>query len=192
MSDVEIRSARPDDLPALAPRLGQKEFFADRLARQSECRGVLLVARDDRGLLGVVYLWLEPAEESEIRRHLPKVPLLTHLEVLARERGRGIGTLLIDQTEQFARELGHDRIALAVRTDNIGAAKLYERLGYRDWGHGPVVCLTEEWLPDGSRVRHPEKCYVLAKTLAGTYSENLARPSVNSASKGSTPGDPGS
>jgi GNAT superfamily N-acetyltransferase len=146
--------------------LGQREYFADRWARHEQDRGVLLVACDSRGPLGVVYLWLEPAEESVISRHLPNVPLLTHLEVLAEERGRGIGTLLIEEAAQCAQKRGYASIALAVRTDNTRAARLYRRLDYHQWGNGEVECLTEEWRPGIGRVRHSEECHILVRALA--------------------------
>jgi GNAT superfamily N-acetyltransferase len=164
MRDLVIRPARPDDLGALAEALGQAQFFLDHLARQADGRGVLLSAWQGDAPKGDVYLRLEPAEEPEIRDQLPDVPLLTHLEVVPGYRNRGIGTRLIRAAERYLREGGHNRVALAVEVTNTDAARLYKRLGYRDWSHAPVVCYA--WLPDG-RDRRPEICYVLVKRLAG-------------------------
>ncbi|GAB3159191.1 hypothetical protein GCM10027258_71930 [Amycolatopsis stemonae] len=117
---------------------------------------------------GDVYLWLEDAEERPIRRHLPGVALITHLEVDRDLRNQGIGQALVDAAEQYLAEEGHDRVALAVRTDNTDAARLYRRLGYRDWGHGDVTCYAQRTLPDGSVLEEPERCHVLVKTLTPT------------------------
>ena len=81
MCGLRIRPARPGDLPSLVGRLGQEGYFADRLKREDAGRGVLLTAWRAGLVVGVVYLWLEPAEESEIRTHLPGTPLVTHLEI---------------------------------------------------------------------------------------------------------------
>lgn len=165
MSDADIRRVRADELPALVRALGQRGYFAERLDRQAAGRGILLAAWRDEGPIGDVYLHLEPAEEWQIRRWLPTVPLLTHLEVLPAHRDRGVGTLLIAATENTARGLGHDLIALAVEPRNSAAARLYRRLGYADWAHELVMCLAREETPDGLWVRRPEWCRVLVKPL---------------------------
>jgi GNAT superfamily N-acetyltransferase len=56
------------------------------------------------------------------------------LEVLGQLQRRGVGTALIHAAEDHARSSGHDRIALAVGLDNRNARRLYEHLGYVDWG----------------------------------------------------------
>src|ERR671930_1511936 len=99
MREVEIRQAQRGDLDILARTLGQRQFFADRLDRQDNERGVLLIAWAQGVPIGDVYLWLEKAEEPEIREYLPDVPLLTHLEVSPAHRNQGVGKLLIDKAE---------------------------------------------------------------------------------------------
>ncbi|HJW63533.1 MAG TPA: GNAT family N-acetyltransferase, partial [Actinomycetes bacterium] len=64
--------------------LGQRHFFTDRLARQQDGRGVLLVAWLDGRPVGDVFLDRGPADQPEVRHHLPGVPMLDHLEVLER------------------------------------------------------------------------------------------------------------
>jgi ribosomal protein S18 acetylase RimI-like enzyme len=44
-------------------------------------------------------------------------------------RGHGIGSMLIDQLEEFGRAQGCTRIVLDVAADNDGARRLYERRG---------------------------------------------------------------
>ncbi|KOV88359.1 GNAT family N-acetyltransferase [Nocardia sp. NRRL S-836] len=163
MRDVTIRPARPEDLGSLAGRLGQDRFFADRLDRQSESRGVLLTAWRGGLVIGDVYLWLEPAEEPEIRRYLPETPLVTHLEIHRDHRRQGVGTSLIGAAERLLADRGHDEVALAVEIGNTAAAKLYTRLGYRDWGHSAVKCYS---LADENGHRDVEICDVMVKALA--------------------------
>jgi len=107
----------------------------------------------------------EPAAEPEVRRWLPGVPRLDHLEVLGPFTRRGIGTALIRAAEDTARRLGHERMALGVGVDNRDARRLYERLGYVDWGHGSVVGTWVEYDDDGPPVTLSEVCDVLIKRL---------------------------
>jgi ribosomal protein S18 acetylase RimI-like enzyme len=166
MSDLDIRRARFEDVALLAGPLGDEALFADRLDRQHAGHGVLFVAWASDLPVGVVYLWLQDAEEEPIRVHLPGVALLTHLEVRDDHRNLGIGTTLVRTVERFLRDDGHGRVALAVREDNADAARLYRRLGYRNWGHGDIVCLTAEWLPGEEMPRRePEICHVMVRQL---------------------------
>jgi putative acetyltransferase len=50
--------------------------------------------------------------------------------VLASHRGRGIGRQLLAATLAHARASGITRVELEVRADNVGAIRLYERLGF--------------------------------------------------------------
>jgi GNAT superfamily N-acetyltransferase len=67
--------------------------------------------------------------------------------------------------EDTTRPLGHERIALGVGLDNLRAWRLYERLGYADWGHGAVVGTWVEYPDDGPPVTLSEVCNMLIKRL---------------------------
>jgi GNAT superfamily N-acetyltransferase len=162
---AEIRPGSAADLAALVAALGQRHFFTDHLARQRDGGAVLLVAWLDGRPVGDVFLECGPAAEPEVRRLLPGVPRLIHLEVLGPFQGRGIGTALIRAGEDTARRLGHERIALGVGVDNPNARRLYERLGYADWGHGTVVGTWVERDHDGPPVTLSEVCDLLVKHL---------------------------
>jgi GNAT superfamily N-acetyltransferase len=126
---------------------------------------VLLVAWVDGRPVGDVFLSLGPADEPEVRRHLPGVPTLVHLEVVGPLQRRGIGTALVRAGEDVARRLGHDRVALGVGLDNPGARRLYERLGYTDWGRGHTVASWREHRPGGAPVTVTETIDMLVKRL---------------------------
>ncbi|HET9139965.1 GNAT family N-acetyltransferase [Actinophytocola sp.] len=161
LSDLEIRPASWADLHTLTEALGQRRYFSERLAHQQQGKGVLFTAWKHNRPAGHVYLRLEIAEEAEIRRFLPGVPFLTHLEVLREYRNGGIGTTLIATAEENLRDLRYGRVALAVEVSNVRAARLYERLGYVGWGCGEVVCHS---VFDGDAARE-ERCDVLVKRL---------------------------
>jgi GNAT superfamily N-acetyltransferase len=164
-AEMEVRPASGADLGALVAALGQRPFFADCLARQGSGRGVLLVAWVGGRPVGDVFLTWEPADEPEVRRWLPGVPRLVHLEVLGPLQRRGIGTTLIRAGEDAARRLGHQRLALGVEVCNHDARRLYERLGYADWGHGTVVGTWQERDHDGPPVTVSETLDTLVKCL---------------------------
>lgn len=165
--DVGIRVAEPGDLGALTASMGQRPFFADRLARQARGGGVLLVAALADAVVGDVYLSWEPPGEPELGRHLPGVPSLVHLEVVPHLRGRGIGTSLIQRAEGEAVRRGAARILLGVEGANRGARRLYEGLGYAEWEHGIVPTC---WMVEhGGRHRlHRTAVHVLVKELPAT------------------------
>jgi ribosomal protein S18 acetylase RimI-like enzyme len=50
-------------------------------------------------------------------------------------RGQGLAAMLLRDAEAVARERGSRSLRLEVRADNAGAIRLYERLGYRAFGH---------------------------------------------------------
>jgi GNAT superfamily N-acetyltransferase len=162
---VEIRPGSVADLAARVAVLGECHWFTDRLARQQRGGGVLLVAWLDGHPAGEVYPDCGPAEEPEVRRRLPGVPRLDHLEVPGPLQRRGIGTALVRAAEDTARRLGQQRIALGVGLDNHGARRLYERLGYADWGHGTVVGTWVEHPDGGPPVTLSEVCDMLVKRL---------------------------
>ena len=53
------------------------------------------------------------------------------IAVSASARGRGIGTALLQEAETIARENGFDKVRLDVIDSNLGAQRLYQRLGYQ-------------------------------------------------------------
>ncbi|UJW30570.1 GNAT family N-acetyltransferase [Saccharothrix sp. AJ9571] len=163
MNEVRIREAGSADLPLLIRAMGQERYFSDRLDRQKDGLGRLLVAWQEDRPIGVVYLWLELAEEPELREHLPDTPLLTHLETHVEHRARGIGTSLVGAAERWLADKGYDRVALAVETTNVRAARLYARLGYQEWPHSTVRCLS---LTDSDGRRNVEVCRIMVKPLA--------------------------
>lgn len=162
MANLHIRRARPTDLDVLIDELGEGPLFADRMTRQADGRGTLLAAWLGAVPIGVIYLWLEPAEEDELRERLPGTPILNHLEIREGHRGGGTGTKLITAAERRLRKLRYEQVALAVEVSNRRAARLYTRLGYRDWPYPAIKCYS---LTDGRGQRHAEICRIMVKPL---------------------------
>ncbi|MEW9547602.1 GNAT family N-acetyltransferase [Nonomuraea sp. NPDC050783] len=165
MAAPDIRQAARADLRPLIRSLGQEHYFRDRLAKQDAGHGLLLVAWEREEAVGDVYVWLAPAEEPELRERLPGVALLTHLEVTATRRGQGIGTELLWAAEDRLLARGHERVALGVGLDNLGAQRLYRRRGYVEWPYGTVATTEVVYHPDGTSERRPEVCRVMVRRL---------------------------
>src|SRR5437660_12876462 len=95
--------------------------------------------------------------------------------------------------EQYDNAIGRDRIALGILPDNDGARRLYERLGYRDWGHGPIYSDVLEEQPDGRLVRreNAEEILVMVKNLksSATPSPDNQMPALAGVSESATGGE---
>lgn len=174
-SRVAVRRAGPGDLSVLTAQMGQIEFFEDRLARQHEGRGVLLVAVADTEAVGDVYLWCEEPAEAETRRHLSGVPSLNHLEVRTDAQRQGVGARLTLAAEAQAVVRGASRVYLGVEPDNTGARRLYERLGYVEWSHG-VVPTGWTVTRDGRNEEYRTVMHILVKQLVGDSERILSDP----------------
>lgn len=97
----------------------------------------------------------------ELEKHSAGTWYVNALAVSPGYRGIGIGTTLMDEAESAARQAGYDHLSIQVYEQNIGAVRLYERLGF---------IVTQR-----ARVRrHPCQPYytgdvlLLEKRLAGT------------------------
>ncbi len=121
------RIEEPEDLGAMLVEL--KKWlgrFGDPLDEMEEAvhaafeRGVVLEARDKHERLG--YTILTP---MELEVFFPRFHL-SYIAVSPAARGRGVGTLLIEEAIRAT----DGRLSLHVETDNENAIKLYEKFGF--------------------------------------------------------------
>jgi GNAT superfamily N-acetyltransferase len=161
-----VRAATGRDLRRLVEALGQAQYFRHRIGRQPQLGTLLLAESPDGGrILGDAFVRMMPAEEWELRERLPNVPILSHVEVVPDARNEGIGTTMITNAEGLVRKRGRRRIALGVNMDNLDAYRLYTRLGYEEWGEGPINAMVEQFDEAGRRRFSTEKCHVMVKNL---------------------------
>ncbi len=106
-----------------------RDFIAERIARDESA---IFLAEDAMGqALGFVQLY---PTFSSIDAH--RTWLLSDLFTTPEARGRGVGTLLMNTARDFAVLSGAKGMVLETATDNLGAQRLYEALGYvRDGGY---------------------------------------------------------
>jgi ribosomal protein S18 acetylase RimI-like enzyme len=106
-----------------------RDFIAERIARDES---VIFFASDLTGnALGFVQLY---PTFSSIDAH--RTWLLSDLFTAPEARGQGVGRLLMNAARAFALSTGAKGMVLETATDNFGAQRLYESLGYvRDPGY---------------------------------------------------------
>ncbi|MEU7902716.1 GNAT family N-acetyltransferase [Actinoplanes sp. NPDC049118] len=162
LQGLRIAPQVPGDIDRLGRTFGPsaRGYYLERSRRQ----GVLLVARVGERSVGAVFVSTEPAPESAIIRHLGKVPMLHRLMVDASLRRKGVGTKLIAAAEAELRRRRLWRVAVGVDVDNPSAARLYRRLGYREWAHGLLETIRED-VKDGKVIVLPDECHVFVKHL---------------------------
>jgi ribosomal protein S18 acetylase RimI-like enzyme len=146
---LRIRSARPDDIPALTeiylstarhhaaldpaeyrvPEVGavHARFVAELDAAEEE--DLHLVAEVDGVVVGQLDA-IGGRRRSPGSMRVPRASASIGIAVLDGWRGRGIGTALMAAAEDWARGRDLDVLDLDVATPNEAGRRLYERLGY--------------------------------------------------------------
>ena len=87
--------------------------------------GIILIAKDDDKILGMVNLLF-----TESTALGSKVALLEDMVVLSSSRGRGLGSQLIDYAISEAKKAGCKRITLLTDIENTKAQSFYQKKGF--------------------------------------------------------------
>ncbi len=127
LADVEVREMELADLDQVLDieRLSQVTPWSARafLAELENSYSVYLVACRGERVVGFAGMWLV-VDEAHV----------TNIAVHPAERGRGIGSLLLEELERRARAAGAGHVTLEVRVTNRVARSLYRRHGFTDRG----------------------------------------------------------
>ena len=128
---MEIRSAELRDSPAVSELLSELGFpssaavVSERLDALSAAGETALVAVRGGEVVGLLTLHITPV----LHRPTP-VGRLTALVVTGRERGKGVGRLLVNAAEQFFAERGCGLVEVTSNLRLTDAHSFYKRLGY--------------------------------------------------------------
>jgi ribosomal protein S18 acetylase RimI-like enzyme len=133
-----VRECLASDLALLEihlPSPGRSRWHEPRFSRQLAGRSTYLT------------VWLSPSAPvavgeimwtgcvaPEVVARFPSCPELSGLTVVPARQSRGIGSFLIREAESRALSRGCATLGMGVAADNVRAAALYLRLGYRDVG----------------------------------------------------------
>jgi GNAT superfamily N-acetyltransferase len=146
-----VRSARPGDLPALLALLLDDDIAAEREAAAegpgyeaafdeilADPNQDLLVAERDGDVTGMLQLTFIRGLTSRGGCRA----LVESVRVAATERGRGIGTALVEAAVEAARGRGCYLVQLTTDRRRERALSFYERLGFRDTHRGMKLRLS--------------------------------------------------
>ncbi len=140
--ELEIKPAEESQLDLL-----EREFSPDDLSKhhykryevQKRGEGVYFIAWHGHIPVGHFLLYWSGPQDAHVMQHVD-VTKTAYLEAGATQvayRRKGVATALIQEAERLAKAKGCTRIGLEVgSTDNPDAKRLYEKLGYVDWGQG--------------------------------------------------------
>ena len=128
-----IRSATAADAPQLAPLAGQlgypsaTEQVAERLREilEDAAHAILVAENKDRRIVGYIEIFPFRTIGSE-----PRIEIAS-LVVDESCRSQGVGRLLMDHAENWARARGFKEIGLRSNVIRERAHQFYENLGYR-------------------------------------------------------------
>lgn len=112
-----LTSIESDYIPPLSSLVNISEY-AEKLLKGAKVL-VAVVGTVDVGAIGFY------ANNVETR-----TAFISTIGVLPVERGKNVGTLLIDAAERYCREKRMVNLQLEVSTKNIAALSLYRRLGF--------------------------------------------------------------
>lgn len=145
-----FRSAIADDLaPLLA--LENQCFEHDRLSPRSfqwmitRANASLIVAQHQKQVMGYALLLFHRG--TSLAR-------LYSIAIAPEARGHGLGTRLLAEAEQWARQHDCAYLRLEVRTDNTTAIRLYEGAGYRRFAE------VDDYYEDHTKALRYEKCII--------------------------------
>lgn len=130
------------------------EFGAER-ARRTEggfsYRNALVAERDGRPIGMVLSYAIDTAPDDDpddlpapiapfVKLEAQSVGTwyINALAVFAGARSAGVGSALVQAAENLAVDAGYSSMSVQAYSQNIGAVKLYERLGYQEHGRVPV------------------------------------------------------
>jgi GNAT superfamily N-acetyltransferase len=124
--------------PELGPHVDDETSWSRRQALYQHCLqspdAFLLLVRRDGDLIGYALVAVEPDGDvlwSDTWRVGEKVAELETLYLVPEERGRGLGTLLLDIVDAELEARGIVDLAIGAVPGNTAALRLYERRGFK-------------------------------------------------------------
>jgi ribosomal protein S18 acetylase RimI-like enzyme len=159
LENVTIRTATMDDLIALdrhPPIDGLLTCEHEALLTEPEVQ--LWIAIVDSAICGHAYVRWTGFQTKKFTEVFPVIAVMNGLAVWPEEhRNAGIGSALLRTIEKAVADNGFDCIGLGIYADNDAARRFYERLGYEDWGRGPIADRTGSIAPGVVALTKPLK-----------------------------------
>jgi GNAT superfamily N-acetyltransferase len=168
---IDIRYSQASQLEMLHTEFSShthSKWHHTRHAVQESGEGVYLIAWHGHVPVGHYLLrWNGPDMDPSGKYPYPTPYLESGLTKDAYRR-KGVASSIMRAAEGLAREKGFHSIGLAVGArDNPEARRLYEGLGYRDWGQGELTISWEDLNSDNPDGVGSEVCIYMFKNIAG-------------------------
>ncbi len=106
--------------------------FQELQEEHNQNTGKIFVAEIEEEVVGFINIRFEHESQTYLSS-LVDYAYISDLVVLHTHRGRGIGTLLLQQAEDFARQQGATDLKIHVLARNQRAADVYQRVGFRPY-----------------------------------------------------------
>jgi GNAT superfamily N-acetyltransferase len=134
---LALRRIHQEVGPELAPHVSDETSWGRRRALYEHCLespdALLLLVRRDSDLVGCAMVAVEPDGDVLCRDTWEvgaKVAELETMYLVPEERGRGLGSLLLDAVEAGLQSRGISDLAIGAVPGNTGAMRFYERRGF--------------------------------------------------------------
>jgi ribosomal protein S18 acetylase RimI-like enzyme len=133
LEEVTIRPLKPDDLHDLEWEGEYAHFrliYQNTFQRCREGKALSWVAiHSQHGLIGQVFIQLE-CDRPELADGSSRAYLFS-FRIKPNYRNQGLGTRILTIVEAEITHRGYQKITLNVARENLGAIRLYSRLGYQ-------------------------------------------------------------
>jgi len=166
---IIIRICEITDLGKLEetiPSPGISTFHKYRFERQTEGKSLYLIAWSGSKPVGHLYIiwdghcWLNNKAAAQYANGCPE---LNALSVIPEFQNQGIGTCLIATAEEIIKAKGLKSAGICVGIKNLRAKRLYERLGYVDWGQGSLEDSYTLQIDENTQITESEQVTMLIK-----------------------------
>ena len=165
--EVSIGKCASDEVELLEKLFptGPSRFHEQRYKSQADCLSEYLIARIDSKPVGHLHLKWQGTDSKVVKAKIGVIPEFNGIAVAKEFQSKGIGSKLIQEAESLARQRGADKVGLGVSIENKRARKLYEKLGYKQWGYGEYVDSWTRKNKDGNKEVIKDECIYLVKDL---------------------------
>lgn len=168
---ITIKPAEASQLDLLeaefsAGSLSKRHYRRYEVQRRGE--GLYLIAWHDGIPVGHFLLRWSGPDEAQVRQYIDvaRRAFLQAGATRAADQRKGVATDLIREAERLAKAHGCTHIGLSVgSTDNPDAKRLYEHLGYVDWGQGEYLSSWDAMDSHGNLVTESEIVIYMHKPL---------------------------
>jgi GNAT superfamily N-acetyltransferase len=105
-------------------------YFHELLENCREKRGLIYVADSNGQIVGFISMMVEQSHDTltSIREYL----YISDIYVVESHRGQGIGTMLLNKAEDYARQVGCSVIQMYSLAKNDAALGVYHKFGFQD------------------------------------------------------------